>query len=168
MQRLRAMQAKGELAFPVISVNDALTKHMFDNRYGTGQSHARRNGAGHQPAARGQRVRGAGIRLCGRGLAMRRQGHGRRRVVTEIDPLKALESDDGRLPGDAFPRCGEDRRLLLHRDGKLRVLVPAALERMKTDAIVANSGHFNVEVDIDWLEKNGKKRTVRSSSTITH
>jgi len=138
--RLRAMERSGALAFPVISVNDALTKHMFDNRYGTGQSTIDGMVRATNRLLAGSVFVVLGYGWCGRGLAMRAKGMGADVVVTEIDPLKALEAT---------------------MDG-FRVMTGLAhFQRMKDGAIVANSGHFNVEIDIAWLEKNGKKRTVR-------
>jgi len=161
VQRLRAMQAKGELAFPVISVNDALTKHMFDNRYGTGQSTLDGMVRATNRLLAGSVFVVLGYGWCGRGLAMRAKGMGADVVVTEIDPLKALEATmDGYrvMPSLDAAKIGD---FFCTVTGNCEVLAQAHFERMKDGAIVANSGHFNVEVDIGWLEKNAKKRTVR-------
>ncbi len=161
VQRLRAMQQKGDLAFPVISVNDALTKHMFDNRYGTGQSTIDGIVRATNRLLAGSVFVVLGYGWCGRGLAMRAKGMGSDVIVTEIDPLKALEatmdgfrvmpSIDAAAVGDFFCTV----------TGNTQVIAREHFEKMKDGAIVANSGHFNVEVDIAWLEKNAKKRTVR-------
>jgi adenosylhomocysteinase len=159
--RLRAMEQKGDLAFPVISVNDALTKHMFDNRYGTGQSTIDGMIRATNRLIAGQVFVVLGYGWCGRGLAMRAKGMGADVVVTEIDPLKALEATmDGFrvMPGADAAKIGD---FFCTVTGNTSVLAQPHFERMKDGAIVANSGHFNVEIDIAWLEKNAKKRTVR-------
>jgi adenosylhomocysteinase len=159
--RLRAMEKKGDLAFPVISVNDALTKHMFDNRYGTGQSTIDGMVRATNRLLAGQVFVVLGYGWCGRGLAMRAKGMGADVVVTEIDPLKALEATmDGFrvMTGIEAARIGD---FFCTVTGNTSVLAEPHFEKMKDGAIVANSGHFNVEIDIAWLEKNAKKRTVR-------
>jgi adenosylhomocysteinase len=161
VQRLRAMQQKGDLAFPVISVNDALTKHMFDNRYGTGQSTIDGIVRATNRLLAGSVFVVLGYGWCGRGLAMRAKGMGSDVIVTEIDPLKALEatmdgfrvmpSIDAAAVGDFFCTV----------TGNTQVIAREHFEKMKDGAIVANSGHFNVEVDIAWLSSHARKRTVR-------
>jgi adenosylhomocysteinase len=161
VQRLRAMQEKGDLAFPVISVNDALTKHMFDNRYGTGQSTIDGMIRATNRLLAGQVFVVLGYGWCGRGLAMRAKGMGADVVVTEIDPLKALEATmDGYrvMPGIEAAKIGD---FFCTVTGNTQVLAKEHFEAMKDGAIVANSGHFNVEVDIGWLEKNAKKSSAR-------
>jgi len=159
--RLRAMAAKGHLAFPVISVNDALTKHMFDNRYGTGQSTIDGIVRATNRLLAGQVFVVLGYGWCGRGLASRAKGMGADVVVTEIDPLKALEASmDGFrvLTSAEAAKVGD---FFCTVTGNTNVIEAQHFEKMKDGAIVANSGHFNVEIDIAWLEKNAKKRTVR-------
>jgi adenosylhomocysteinase len=161
VQRLRAMQASGDLAFPVISVNDALTKHMFDNRYGTGQSTIDGIIRATNRLLAGSVFVVLGYGWCGRGLAMRAKGMGADVVVTEIDPLKALEATmDGFrvMTGHEAAKIGD---FFCTVTGNTSVIAKEHFEQMKDGAIVANSGHFNVEIDIAWLEKNAKKRTVR-------
>ncbi|HET7785674.1 MAG TPA: adenosylhomocysteinase, partial [Myxococcales bacterium] len=161
VQRLRAMEKTGDLAFPVISVNDALTKHMFDNRYGTGQSTIDGIVRATNRLLAGSVFVVLGYGWCGRGLAMRAKGMGADVIVTEIDPLKALEATmDGFrvMPAAEAAKIGD---FFCTVTGNTSVLAQAHFEKMKDGAIVANSGHFNVEVDIAWLEKNAKKRTVR-------
>ena len=161
VQRLRAMQASGDLAFPVISVNDALTKHMFDNRYGTGQSTIDGMIRATNRLLAGSIFVVMGYGWCGRGLAMRAKGMGADVIVTEIDPLKALEATmDGFrvMSGLDAARVGD---FFCTVTGNTSVVAQPHFEKMKDGAIVANSGHFNVEIDIAWLEKNAKKRTVR-------
>jgi adenosylhomocysteinase len=145
----------------VISVNDALTKHMFDNRYGTGQSTIDGIVRATNRLLAGQVFVVLGYGWCGRGLAMRAKGMGADVVVTEIDPLKALEATmDGFrvMTGIEAARIGD---FFCTVTGNTSVLAEPHFEKMKDGAIVANSGHFNVEIDIAWLEKNAKKRTVR-------
>ena len=161
VQRLRAMQLSGTLAFPVISVNDALTKHMFDNRYGTGQSTIDGIVRATNRLLAGSVFVVLGYGWCGRGLAMRAKGMGADVIVTEIDPLKALEATmDGFrvMPSAEAAKIGD---FFCTVTGNTQVLAKDHFEKMKDGAIVANSGHFNVEVDIGWLEKNAQKRTVR-------
>jgi adenosylhomocysteinase len=155
------MEKSGTLAFPVISVNDALTKHMFDNRYGTGQSTIDGMVRATNRLLAGSVFVVLGYGWCGRGLALRAKGMGADVVVTEIDPLKALEATmDGYrvMTGLEAAKIGD---FFCTVTGNTSVLAQEHFERMKDGAIVANSGHFNVEIDIAWLEKNGKKRTVR-------
>src|SRR3954467_3936954 len=159
--RLRAMERSGTLAFPVISVNDALTKHMFDNRYGTGQSTIDGMVRATNRLLAGSVFVVLGYGWCGRGLALRAEGMGADVIVTEIDPLKALEATmDGFrvMPGLEAAKVGD---FFCTVTGNTSVLAQQHFEKMKDGAIVANSGHFNVEIDIAWLEKNAKKRTVR-------
>ena len=159
--RLRALEATGELPFPVISVNDALTKHMFDNRYGTGQSTLDGIIRATNRLVAGQVFVVLGYGWCGRGLAARAKGMGADVIVTEIDPLKALEATmDGFRVMTAF-EAAKVGDFFCTVTGNTSVLEQQHFEKMKDGAIVANSGHFNVEIDIAWLEKNAKKRTVR-------
>jgi adenosylhomocysteinase len=161
VQRLRAMQRKGALVFPVISVNDALTKHMFDNRYGTGQSTIDGIVRATNRLLAGSVFVVLGYGWCGRGLALRAKGMGADVVITEIDPLKALEATmDGYrvMPALEAAPVGD---FFCTVTGNTQILAREHFEKMKDGAIVANSGHFNVELDIGWLEKNAKKRTVR-------
>ena len=161
VQRLRAMEQSGALAFPVISVNDAMTKHMFDNRYGTGQSTIDGIVRATNRLLAGSVFVVLGYGWCGRGLASRAKGMGADVVVTEIDPLKALEATmDGFrvMPAGEAAKVGD---FFCTVTGNTQVLSKEHFEKMKDGAIVANSGHFNVEIDVAWLTKNGKKSTVR-------
>ncbi len=160
--RLRSMAKKNVLRFPVISVNDAETKHLFDNRYGTGQSTVDGMLRATNRLIAGAVVVVSGYGWCGRGIAMRARGMGGRVVVTEIDPIKALEAVmDGYqvLPmADAAP-LGD---FFVTVTGDIKVIRKEHFEAMKDGAIVCNSGHFNVEIDIPALEKlSRKKRAVR-------
>jgi adenosylhomocysteinase len=160
--RLRAMAADGALNFPVIAVNDAQTKHFFDNRYGTGQSTIDGIVRATNVLLAGKVFVIAGYGWCGRGLAMRARGMGANVVVTEVDPLPALEAvmDGFRvLEMTEAARIGD---IFVTVTGDLNVIDKHHFEVMKDGAIVANSGHFNVEINIPALEKMSKeKRLVR-------
>ncbi len=158
--RLRAMEAHGVLKFPVMAVNDSATKHFFDNRYGTGQSTIDGIVRATNVLLAGKTFVVAGYGWCGRGLASRARGIGADVVVTEIDPLKALEAvmDGYRvMPMAEAAKIGD---VFCTVTGDIHVLDKHHFEAMKDGAIVANSGHFNVEINIDALEglSKGKKR----------
>lgn len=158
--RLRAMEAHGVLKFPVMAVNDSATKHFFDNRYGTGQSTIDGIVRATNVLLAGKTFVVAGYGWCGRGLASRARGIGSDVVVTEIDPLKALEAvmDGFRvMPMADAAKIGD---VFCTVTGDIHVLDKHHFEAMKDGAIVANSGHFNVEINIDALEalSSGKKR----------
>ena len=160
--RLRAMAADGALSFPVISVNDATTKHFFDNRYGTGQSTLDGIIRATNILLAGKTFVVAGYGWCGRGLAMRARGMGANVIVTEIDPLPALEAvmDGYRvMPMEEAAKIGD---IFCTVTGDLNVIDRKHFEVMKDGAIVSNSGHFNVEINIPALEKlSVSKRLVR-------
>jgi adenosylhomocysteinase len=160
--RLRAMAADGALNFPVIAVNDAQTKHLFDNRYGTGQSTIDGIVRATNILLAGKTFVVAGYGWCGRGLAMRARGMGANVVVTEIDPLPALEAvmDGFRvMPMQEAAALGD---IFVTVTGDLNVIDRSDFEVMKDGAIVANSGHFNVEINIPALEDMAhEKRLVR-------
>ena len=156
--RLRSMAKKGVLKFPVISVNDADTKHMFDNRYGTGQSTLDGIIRATNRLVAGSVVVIAGYGWCGRGIASRAKGMGADVIVTEIDPLKGLEAAmDGYrvLPMDEAARVGD---FFITVTGNIRVIRKEHFAAMKDGAIVCNSGHFNVEIDIPALERLARRR----------
>jgi len=162
--RLRAMDKAGKLKFPVIAVNDADSKHLFDNRYGTGQSTVDGIIRATDFLLAGSRVVVAGYGWCGRGLAMRARGMGAIVIVTEVDPTKALEAAmDGFqvMPMGEAAKIGD---LFVTLTGDKHVLRPEHFRKMKHRAVVANSGHFNVEIDIPGLKKMSKKvhRNVRN------
>jgi len=160
--RLRSMAEKKVLKFPVISVNDADTKHLFDNRYGTGQSTLDGIIRGTNRLICGTTVVIAGYGWCGRGIAIRAKGMGADVIVTEIDPVKAIEAvmDGYRvMPMEQAAPVGD---FFITVTGNLKVIRGDHFAAMKDGAIVSNSGHFNVEIDIPALEKLAKtKRTVR-------
>jgi adenosylhomocysteinase len=151
--RLRAMAADGMLQFPVIAVNDAMTKHFFDNRYGTGQSTLDGIIRATNVLLAGKNFVICGYGWCGRGLASRARGMGSLVIVTEVDPLKALEAVmDGFqvMPMMEAARIGD---IFCTVTGDINVIDKHHFEVMKDGAIVANSGHFNVEINIPALEK---------------
>lgn len=160
--RLRAMAADGALMFPVVAVNDAMTKHLFDNRYGTGQSTIDGIIRATNTLLAGKNFVVAGYGWCGRGLAMRARGMGANVIVTEVDPLPALEAvmDGFRvMPMQAAAEIGD---IFVTLTGDINVIDRYHFEAMKDGAIVANSGHFNVEVNIPSLEEMAvEKRLVR-------
>ncbi|RPJ51214.1 MAG: adenosylhomocysteinase, partial [Chloroflexi bacterium] len=160
--RLRAMAADGALNFPIIAVNDASTKHFFDNRYGTGQSTLDGIIRATNVLLAGKTFVVAGYGWCGRGLASRARGMGSNVVVTEIDPLPALEAvmDGFRVMPMAEAACIGD--IFCTVTGDLNVLDRSHFEMMKDGAILSNSGHFNVEINIPALEELAtSKRLVR-------
>jgi len=151
--RLRAMAADGMLNFPVIAVNDAMTKHFFDNRYGTGQSTIDGIIRATNILLAGKNFVVSGYGWCGRGLAMRARGMGAIVIVTEVDPLKALEAVmDGYqvMPMEHAARIGD---IFVTLTGDINVVDKKHFEVMKDGALIANSGHFNVEINIPALEK---------------
>ncbi|MCJ7513419.1 MAG: adenosylhomocysteinase [Anaerolineales bacterium] len=156
--RLRAMAADGALAYPVIAVNDAMTKHFFDNRYGTGQSTIDGIVRATNVLLAGKAFVVAGYGWCGRGLASRARGLGANVIVTEIDPLAALEAvmDGYRVMPMAQAAAQGD--IFCTVTGDINVLDSHHFESMKDGAIVANSGHFNVEINIPALEEMASDR----------
>ncbi|MGB2896646.1 MAG: adenosylhomocysteinase [Anaerolineales bacterium] len=151
--RLRAMAADGALEFPVLAVNDAMTKHFFDNRYGTGQSTIDGIIRATNILLAGKTFVVAGYGWCGRGLAMRARGMGANVIVTEVEPLAALEAimDGFRvMPMEEASEIGD---IFCTLTGDLNVIDRDDFERMKDGVIIANSGHFNVEINIPALEE---------------
>jgi len=160
--RVRAMQQEGKLAFPVFDVNDAQMKHLFDNRYGTGQSTMDGIMTATNLLIAGKRFVVAGYGWCGRGVAMRARGMGAHVVVTEVDPIKAIEA---KLDGfEVMPMLdavkGAD--FVVTATGNKEVVTGKHLRALKDGCILANAGHFNVEVSVADLEKGStRKRRVR-------
>jgi adenosylhomocysteinase len=151
--RLKAMAKQGVLRYPIIAVNEADTKHMFDNRYGTGQSTIDGIVRATNVLLAGKTFVVAGYGWCGRGLASRAKGHGADVVVTEVNPVRALEAamDGFRvLPMD---RAAETGDIFVTVTGDVNVLDRAHFERMKDGAILANSGHFNSEINLKALDE---------------
>ncbi|RMF96252.1 MAG: adenosylhomocysteinase [Candidatus Schekmanbacteria bacterium] len=160
--RLKSMAKNKVLQYPILSVNDAMTKHFFDNRYGTGQSTLDGVLRATNRLLSGSKFVVAGYGWCGRGVAMRARGMGARVIVTEVDSVKALEAVmDGFdvMPMTEAAKIGD---FFLTLTGDMHVIDEKHFKVMKDGAIVANSGHFNIEINIEALEKmKKKKRTVR-------
>ncbi len=160
--RLRAMAKDGTLKYPIVAVNDAMTKHFFDNRYGTGQSTLDGVIRATNLLLAGLKVVIAGYGWCGRGVAMRAKGHGADVIVTEVNPTKAIEAvmDGFRvMPMNEAAKIGD---VFITVTGNKSVIANEHFARMKDGAVVSNSGHFNVEIDIPALERlSSGKREVR-------
>ena len=156
--RLRSMAEQKVLRYPIIAVNDADTKHMFDNRYGTGQSTLDGVLRATNVLIAGLTVVVGGYGWCGRGIAMRANGLGAHVIVTEIDPTRALEAVMDGFAVMPMPEAAKIGDLFISATGNKSVLAKDHFERMKDGALLANSGHFNVEIDIPALEKMAKSR----------
>ena len=155
--RLRAMAADGILKFPVVAVNDAQTKYLFDNRYGTGQSTVDGIIRATDFLMAGKKVVVAGYGWCGRGFAMRARGMGAIVIVTEVDPIKALEAT---MDGYAVMTMADAAKvgdLFVTLTGNKHVVRPEHFKKMHDGAIVCNSGHFDIEIDVKGLKKISKK-----------
>ena len=158
--RLRSLSGAGKLKYPIVAVNDADTKHFFDNRYGTGQSTLDGITRATNILWAGKRVVICGYGWCGRGVALRARGMGAWTIVTEVDPIRALEAAmDGHdvMTIEEAARTGD---IFITLTGGLKAIGREHLELMKDGAVIANSGHFNVEIDIEALEEmaDGKQR----------
>jgi adenosylhomocysteinase len=161
IHRLKAMQAEGKLEFPVLAVNDTPMKHFFDNVHGTGESVLSSIMITTNTLVAGKYFVVAGYGFCGRGLARKAHGLGAKVIVTEIDPRRALEAhmdgfmvmsmDDAAVLGDIF----------VTTTGNVGVIAAKHFRKLKNGAILSNAGHFNVEIDIDWLHKNADKTIQR-------
>jgi adenosylhomocysteinase len=163
--RLRAMANDGVLRYPIVAVNDALTKHLFDNRYGTGQSTLDGVIRATNLLIAGKTVVVAGYGWCSRGISMRAKGLGARVVVTEVDHLKALEAVMDGFSVMPMAQAAPLGDVFITSTGDINVVDAPHFEMMKDGAVVANSGHFNVELNIPALEKmaTGEPRRVRPS-----
>ncbi len=160
--RLRAMAADGALKFPILAVNDAQTKHFFDNRYGTGQSTIDGIVRATNILLAGRVVVVGGYGWCSRGIANRARGMGARVVVTEVDPLRALEAVMDGFEVMSMLQAAKVGEVFITATGDIHVIDKQHLDLMKDGAILANSGHFNVEINIPALEGMAKeKRRVR-------
>jgi adenosylhomocysteinase len=166
--RLRSMAAAGVLKYPIIAVNDANTKHLFDNRYGTGQSTVDGIVRATNRLLAGCSFVVSGYGWCGRGVAMRARGMGANVIVTEVDPLRALEAVmDGFsvMPMKEAARIGD---IFCTLTGDINVISRSHFRLMKDGAIVSNSGHFNVEIDLAGLKKMTKKKRQIRPSVVEH
>jgi len=160
--RLKSMAMENVLNYPIIAVNDAKTKHFFDNRYGTGQSTIDGILRATNVLLAGSNFVIAGYGWCGRGVAMRARGAGANVIISEVEPLKALEAVMDGFQVMPLKDAAKIGNLFVTVTGDKNVIREEHFSRMKDGAIIANSGHFNVEIDIPALEKiSEKKRTVR-------
>jgi adenosylhomocysteinase len=160
--RLRAMAKEGVLQYPIVAVNDADTKHLFDNRYGTGQSTIDGIIRATNFLLAGSKFVVAGYGWCGRGLASRARGAGAEVIITEVDPTKALEAVMDGFRVMSMEEAAKLGDVFCTVTGNKNVLAKQHFELMKDGAIISNSGHFNVEIDIPSLEKmSSSKRTTR-------
>ena len=155
--RLRAMANDGVLAYPIIAVNDAMTKHFFDNRYGTGQSTIDGILRATNKLIAGSVVVICGYGFCGRGTATRAKGMGARVIVTEVDPVRALEAVMDGYEVMPIAKAAAVGDIFITVTGDISVIRAEHFQRMKDGAIVCNSGHFNVELDLDGLSRIAKR-----------
>jgi len=156
--RLRNMAEEGKLKYPIVAVNDAKTKHFFDNRYGTGQSTIDGITRATNVLWAGKKVVVCGYGWCGRGIARRAQGMGAWIIVTEIDPISALEAAMDGYQVMPLVEAASIGDIFITATGDINALDKAHFANMKDGAILANSGHFNVEINIPSLEKLAKKK----------
>ncbi len=164
--RLRAMEKEGVLLYPVIAVNDAYTKYLFDNRYGTGQSTIDGVLRATNVLIAGKVVVVAGYGWVGRGIAMRARGMGARVIVTEVDPIKALEAVMDGFNVKPMKEAAKVGDIFITATGDINVITKEHFKLMKDGAILANAGHFNVEVSVKDLEEIAiRKREVRPNVT---
>jgi len=162
--RLRALEKDGALKIPVIAVNDAATKHLFDNRYGTGQSTIDGVIRATDMLIAGKRVVIAGYGWCGKGVALRARGMGAKVIVTEVDPVRALEAAMDGLEVMTMREAARIGDLFITLTGDMHVIAEEHLKLMKDGAVVCNSGHFDIEIDIKALTKlaNRVEKNVRN------
>ena len=163
--RLRALERDGALKIPVIAVNDAATKHLFDNRYGTGQSTIDGVVRATDMLIAGKRVVIAGYGWCGKGVAARARGMGAKVIVTEVDPVRALEAAMDGFEVMTMKEASKIGDLFITLTGDMHVIAEEHLKAMKDGAVICNSGHFDIEIDLKALKKLAKKveKNVRNS-----
>ncbi len=155
--RLRALAADGALKIPVIAVNDAATKHLFDNRYGTGQSTIDGVIRATDILLAGKRVVVAGYGWCGKGVASRARGMGAKVIVTEVDPIRALEAAMDGFEVMSMKEAARTGELFITLTGDMHVIGKEHLRLMKDGAVICNSGHFDIEIDIKSLKRMAVK-----------
>jgi adenosylhomocysteinase len=158
--RLRAMAEKGVLKYPIIAVNDAYTKYLFDNRYGTGQSTIDGIMRATNRLIAGSVFVVSGYGWCGKGIAMRAKGMGARVIIIEVNPLRGLEATMDGFEVMPILEASKIGDIFVTATGDISVISKECFAAMKDGAILANSGHFNVEIDIDELKKMSKKRRI--------
>ncbi|MET0502628.1 MAG: adenosylhomocysteinase [Candidatus Binatia bacterium] len=163
--RLRALEKDGALKIPVIAVNDASTKHLFDNRYGTGQSTIDGVIRATDMLIAGKRIVIAGYGWCGKGVAARARGMGAKVVVTEVDPVRALEAAMDGFEVTTMKDAAKIGDLFITLTGDMHVIAEEHLKAMKDGAVICNSGHFDIEIDLKALKKLSTKveKNVRNS-----
>jgi adenosylhomocysteinase len=162
--RLRAMEKDGSLKYPIVAVNDAYTKYLFDNRYGTGQSTMDGILRATSVLIAGKNFVVGGYGWCSRGIAMRAQGMGANVIVTEVQPTRALEAAMNGLRVMPMSEAAALGDIFVTATGDIHVIRKEHMQKMKDGAIMCNSGHFNVEINIPDLESLSKsKRTIRSN-----
>ncbi|MEO0262310.1 MAG: adenosylhomocysteinase [candidate division WOR-3 bacterium] len=162
--RLKAMEKRKELLFPVIAVNDSKTKFLFDNRYGTGQSTIDGILRATNILLAGKIFVVCGYGWCGKGVAMRAKGMGARVIITEVDPIKALEAVMDGFEVMKIEEAAKIGDIFVTVTGNKNVIDEEAILKMKDGAILANSGHFDVEINKEYLEKNSiKKERIREN-----
>ena len=167
--RLRALEREGNLLFPIISINDANTKHFFDNRYGTGQSTFDGFMRATNFLIAGSTVVVCGYGWCGRGVAMRAKGLGARVIITEVDPLKALEAVMDGYQAMTMKEALPKGDIFITVTGNCGVIRREHFLKMKNGALIANAGHFDVEIDVAGLKKQAKSsKEIRKSLTEYH
>jgi adenosylhomocysteinase len=160
--RLRAMEKAGSLKYPIIAVNDAYTKYLFDNRYGTGQSTIDGILRATSVLLAGKNFVVCGYGWCSRGIAMRAQGMGAKVIITEVNPLRALEAAMNGLRVMPIAEAATIGDIFVTATGDINVIRKEHMQKMKDGAIIANSGHFNVEISLKGLEELSEtKRTMR-------
>jgi adenosylhomocysteinase len=157
--RLRAMAAQGKLRFPVVAVNDAETKHFFDNRYGTGQSTMDGLLRATNILLAGKVFVVGGYGWCSKGIAMRAKGMGSNVIVTEVDPLRALEAVMDGFRVMPMQEAAKEGHIFVSATGDMHVLDTHHFEMMRDGAILANSGHFDIEINMEGLRKMAVKIT---------
>ncbi len=156
--RLKAMAAEGVLRYPIVAINDAMTKHLFDNRYGTGQSTIDGILRATNFLMAGLNFVVAGYGWCGRGVAMRARGLGANVIITEVDPIKALEALMDGYRVMSMSDAAEIGDIFVTVTGDKGVIAREHIEKLKNGAILANSGHFNVEIDLEALGRMASSR----------
>ncbi len=166
--RLQAMQREGVLKFPMVAVNDARCKHLFDNRYGTGQSVWDSIMHNTNLIIASKRVVVAGYGWCGRGIAMRASSLGARVIVTEVDPVKAIEAKMDGYDVMTMAQAAPLGDIFVTATGCDHIITGEHLQSAKEQAIFTNAGHFNVEVDMEWLEKNAVEKKLARENIMAY
>lgn len=168
VNRQRAMEKEGILKYPVIAVNDAYTKHLFDNRYGTGQSTIDGILRATSLLFAGRHVVVVGYGWCGRGVAQRARGMGAQVIICEVDEIKALEATMDGFSVMPMKQAAGIGDIFITVTGNKHVIDATAMQRMKHGAVIANSGHFDNEIDTCWLEEHAIEREEIRNNTVEY